>query len=648
VYLTLIYIEPPQILALGDTGGPLIQRTEGTDNTSAGGARISAELYSKAAPSPQFFRLPFVEARKDESGLIKSVVAIKLSSEIFQNGEACRKSGISPDARFGVLFPQIFNGGDFYFNGIWVAGLPGSSEKVKWTWYRPFFILLPPHLIKCDGTPNIITAVQTTYQSNTSVVKMYFGATEEVIRTHEFIIFINGALTTVSNTLSLVFGVFLLSLWTVSRKETMYGIAGVASLAWAALITLARWNQLDIALYGVWQSAIYTLAHLLVYLMSLLILSFIGVPLRKWVRNCVLSIGCIGPIVTVLGGVPWEQHLQALSALALLILALYSTFCLANYCRESSDFLAYVLLLQSVLFLASGFLDYSLISGAIKFFSLESPGLTWGELLLNNIYLAHLIAPLHLGVMVYVFFRRYRNNIEAVKNRDAFIEASRLEYEKTFEELYQHQISSARFEGADLERDRIYKDLHDGIGSQLVKAIFALRKNNGDAVGVVSNLQECLRDLRHIINAQSESYIDVQSAVFAFCQTQEVHLQGSGLTISCDVGVESTTYSDPKINLNILRILQETLCNSIKHSDASEVFVKLKTDNSNLLLCITDHGYTPLTGRGNWRKSLYGESGQQGVSGLVSRAAALGGTCSINTRRSGTQVCVSIPLPKTV
>ena len=253
----------------------------------------------------------------------------------------------------------------------------------------------------------------------------------------------------------------------------------------------------------------------------------------------------------------------------------------------------------------------------------------------------------------------FAGNILLLKHRDNVIKLGQSKFvleqrEVELEAIHHKREVIALSEATLLERERIYQDIHDGIGSQLVKAIFTLRSMGADSSAVVDNLQACLQDLRLVIDAQPEASSDIQTTVFAFCVTQELHLEGSGLAISFQVGLESTVYADPKVTLNVLRVLQESLSNTIKHSGATYIDIQLKLTASHLILTITDdghdhsHGHIRSTHQLMEQQSAFGSSGNRGITGLSLRAADIGGKYSINITEDGTTVCLSIPLPSDV
>jgi signal transduction histidine kinase len=87
----------------------------------------------------------------------------------------------------------------------------------------------------------------------------------------------------------------------------------------------------------------------------------------------------------------------------------------------------------------------------------------------------------------------------------------------------------------------------------------------------------------------------------------------------------------------MFRIFQETLTNVARHSNASEVGVRLAKDNGDLTLEVHDNG------RGIRQEQLAG-SRSLGILGMRERAALLGGELVIiGAPENGTTVRVRIP-----
>ncbi len=90
---------------------------------------------------------------------------------------------------------------------------------------------------------------------------------------------------------------------------------------------------------------------------------------------------------------------------------------------------------------------------------------------------------------------------------------------------------------------------------------------------------------------------------------------------------------DPITGLNIFRIFQEAVHNSLKHSEATELIAKIECSEDSFLVTISDNG------KGITTKNEEGS----GLASMRQRAEAVQGVLSIETAAGkGTQVVVKI------
>ena len=100
---------------------------------------------------------------------------------------------------------------------------------------------------------------------------------------------------------------------------------------------------------------------------------------------------------------------------------------------------------------------------------------------------------------------------------------------------------------------------------------------------------------------------------------------------------------EPEIPLeakeSLYRATQEALNNIVKHANASEVHVKLKMENGQLILEISDNG----TGFDPNQKF----PGHLGLQSMNERVAHVGGTFTLESAPNrGTRICVMLPIAR--
>jgi signal transduction histidine kinase len=106
-----------------------------------------------------------------------------------------------------------------------------------------------------------------------------------------------------------------------------------------------------------------------------------------------------------------------------------------------------------------------------------------------------------------------------------------------------------------------------------------------------------------------------------------------------DVGVPAT------IAHAIIRVLQESLSNVVRHSRATSVVVQLAVIDSRVMLSVTDDGVGILRDQHGQLQIPSPDDGHSfGIHGMVSRAKSFGGALDISDNASGgTKVQLSVP-----
>ncbi|MGH9614582.1 MAG: sensor histidine kinase, partial [Bryobacteraceae bacterium] len=97
----------------------------------------------------------------------------------------------------------------------------------------------------------------------------------------------------------------------------------------------------------------------------------------------------------------------------------------------------------------------------------------------------------------------------------------------------------------------------------------------------------------------------------------------------------------PDVEYNLLRIAQEAVSNSVKHSGARTIEVVLESTAELVRLSIRDDGSGFAAGENN------GQPGHYGLIGMKERANEIGGRFEVASRPGkGTTVRVVVPAPK--
>jgi signal transduction histidine kinase len=218
--------------------------------------------------------------------------------------------------------------------------------------------------------------------------------------------------------------------------------------------------------------------------------------------------------------------------------------------------------------------------------------------------------------------------------------------EKTTE-LQQERFGRMRsvFDGEEMERQRLSRELHDGIGQSLIA--IKLRLENllyQDGKDIYNSIQELKRyfdqiidEVRRISNNLLPSVLEVFSIPIAFRNLFSETAEHSGLRIHFE-SKGNFDDLDKKIKTYIYRLTQEALNNIVKHAEAREVRVDLTRNTDRLTLVIRDDGkgFSPEAVR---------KDGGNGIHNMRERASLLQGHIEIRSGPSkGTTITLNVPI----
>jgi signal transduction histidine kinase len=194
------------------------------------------------------------------------------------------------------------------------------------------------------------------------------------------------------------------------------------------------------------------------------------------------------------------------------------------------------------------------------------------------------------------------------------------------------------------ERDRLRRDLHDGLGPSLSGVSLGLQAlHDAQAAGDAATGEQLLGrireevatavgEVRRILEDLRPAVLDRTRLPDAVRQHAATIVTGQ-LDVSVDAGQLPPLPAD--VEATAYRIVQEALTNVVRHADAHHTHIALTASDSTLMVTVADDGHG-IRGQGR--------DGAVGLASMRQRAEALQGSLQVDTGDRGTTVLASLPL----
>ncbi|HVR37844.1 MAG TPA: GAF domain-containing sensor histidine kinase [Thermoanaerobaculia bacterium] len=200
------------------------------------------------------------------------------------------------------------------------------------------------------------------------------------------------------------------------------------------------------------------------------------------------------------------------------------------------------------------------------------------------------------------------------------------------------------------ERVRIAHEMHDGLAQVL--GYVNTKVQAADAYLKRGKTEEASTQLHELASAAREAYTDVRESIVDLRTMPTPHRslpdvlreyferwqEMSGIAVALDL--DADVRLRPGVELQLVRIVQESLTNVRKHAKASNAHVTIRRNGTNAVATIIDDGIGF-----NQLARTRGEFPRFGLTTMLERAEAVGGTLTIDSvPGTGTTVRFELPL----
>ncbi len=198
------------------------------------------------------------------------------------------------------------------------------------------------------------------------------------------------------------------------------------------------------------------------------------------------------------------------------------------------------------------------------------------------------------------------------------------------------------------ERDRIGRDLHDGIIQSLyavslsledVAEIMVLSPGEAEARvdAAIDSLHASIRELRNFIYGLRPETLDGEDVPVGIAALADQFRYNTLIDVELDIHAEAGRDITPTQGAELLQLVRESLSNAARHARAKHVDVSFRVEDGHAVLVVADDGV-------GFDPTVPVPAGHHGLGNMRARAEAIGATMRLESAvTEGTRIIVALP-----
>lgn len=524
--------------------------------------------------------------------------------------------------RVGTRFRVLLNGHEV-FNVGWYAD-PQRTVNAAW---EPYLVPLPTIMLQPNASDNLLDIqVGGRLLERSGLWPMQLGDRDLLGNRFAWLYGWQVTGTWMMVMTATLMGLLSVFLWWLLR-ERLFGLMAAASLAHAVRLVLS------VVVEPLVSADVYFLLHRISFtwycaFLCLFIEELFGLQLKS-ARRMAYFLITIGPLWMVLTLWTGEYDLYRLWAGVLLAVAMVSLVMAVYHSRWGRDMSTS----QLVVMVVAGF---TLLTGLRDFLVVQlnfagDADIRWTSLgsLALMFTLGWVLLQRATASMVEV--RRLNSTLaQTVAQREAELRAA---FEKLRAADLQHSIED--------ERRRLMRDMHDGLGSQLVQTLNMVRNSptNLNPDTLASMLNHALEELRMTLDSLEPMEGDLPTILGTLRQRIAPALESMGLALDWQVEeVAPIATLDSRAVMHLFRCVQEVFANVAKHAEATRVTVRTWNSPGRVHLLVADNG------KGLPPIVLSSQGRGRGLNNIRVRATKMGATVHFSNAGPGLGVEFVFPV----
>lgn len=523
--------------------------------------------------------------------------------------------------RVGTRFRVLLNDHELFHVG-WHAA-PERTINAAWL---PYFVPLPSALLASVPAANTLEIeVAGPLLERSGLWPVQIGDYDRLYARHDVLYGWQVTGTWMMVITALLMGAMSVFLWVLLR-ERLFGLMALASAAHVVRLVLSVLVEppLSYDAYFLLHRIAFTLY---VALICLIIEDLFGLGLRvvRWMAYALMVVGPLWMLVTLLSGEydyyrVWAGLLAAVAFFSLLLVLWGS-----RLGRELTPD-QWLVGMVAVFTLVTGVRDFLVVQLNFS-----------GDADLRWTSISSLVLMLTLG---WVLLQRTTASVREVGRLNATLAQTVARREGELRTAFNQLRESERQRAVEHERRRLMRDMHDGLGSQLVQTLNAVRTQGQgmDHQVIEGMLYHALEELRITLDSLEPMDGDLPTILGTLRQRIAPALEAAGIELDWQVQeVPEVPSLDARGVMHLFRCIQEVFANVVKHAQATRVTVRTWAQDGRVCLSVADNGRGFLTVGA-------GASGGRGLNNIRVRAEKIGAEVAFQDAAPGTLVVLAFAL----
>jgi signal transduction histidine kinase len=446
-------------------------------------------------------------------------------------------------------------------------------------------------------------------QRSSGLSEVRLGPMRQLQPLHADATFLRVTLARIMATILLVFALLFVSLWLMRRKDSFYGWFGLW-IAWWGLNATRPFVTSPLLPSPLIEALVVTTVPLALAGLVLFKLRYCGVRWR-WVDRALLAQVVLVPLLVVGLGLErlnlFARIYYLVAVVQYLVVSVW--FARRAWSQSRRDFWMFVIgdvmvALLAVVEYASGYLGYAL-----------------------KLQLSPLAGPVTLLPVALRLLWLMAESLSRSEQLNAELEHRVAEKSAEIERSYDELADLRAREAALRERQRIAADLHDDLGARLLSLAHASSQAD-DQGRLASMARQALDEMRLSVRGLLSEPLHASDVLADWRSESVQRLAAAGFTVDWHAhGPDVEVLLPARTQVQLTRVLRESLSNVIRHSGGRHCRVGIAVDAAGVSLSVEDdgRGFDPglaaaggiglagierrvrtLAGRQSWQRSTLG------------------------------------------